>query len=146
MVYDPTRGECFAASRDSSASLNGEPLRGLVPPGPLRRCIAAVDFKRLPTGLVLRLVHVPPYSSQRSFGSVALDWCWTAAGRFHVYLHGRQKMWDYAAGQLILERMGGHSCTLDGAPVFSSGGEPRSALAALDRDLFKQWKNWLLLG
>jgi len=144
VVYDPTRDECFSAAANGPAYLNGEPLKGLASPGTLQRCVATVDFKRLPTSLVLRLMHSPPYSSQRSFGSVALDWCWAAAGRFHVYLHGRQKIWDYAAGLLILERMGGHSCALDGAPVFSSCGEPRSAIAALDKEIFKQWRNWLL--
>ena len=146
VVYDPARDECFSAVKGGSACLNGQPIKGSTAPASLRRCIATVDFKRLPTGLVLKLMHSPPYSSQRSFGSVALDWCWTAAGRFHVYLHGRQKIWDYAAGQLILERMGGHSCGLDGSPVFSASGEPRSALAALDRDIFQQWRDWLLLS
>jgi len=146
VVYDPARDECFAAIKGGSARMNGLPLKGYPAPDSLRRCIATVDFKRLPTSLVLRLMHSPPYSSQRSFGSVALDWCWVAAGRFHVYLHGRQKIWDYAAGHLILEQMGGRSCGLDGAPVFSAGGEPRSALAALDPDIFRQWREWLLTG
>lgn len=146
VVYDPARDECFSAVKGGSTCLNGQPLRGLAAPASLRRCIATVDFKRLPTSLVLRLMHSPPYSSQRSFGSVALDWCWTAAGRFHVYLHGRQKIWDYAAGYLILEQMGGQSCGLDGAPVFSARGEPRSAFAALDPDIFTQWREWLLLS
>lgn len=144
VVYDPVRDECFSAAEDGPAYLNGAPLKGYASPESLRRCVATVDFKRLPTSLVLRLMHSPPYSSQRSFGSVALDWCWAAAGRFHVYLHGRQKIWDYAAGLLILERMGGYSCALDGAPVFSPRGEPRSAIAALDPEIFKQWRNWLL--
>lgn len=146
VVYDPSRDECFTAVAGGPACLNGQRLVGLAAPASLRRCIATVDFKRLPAGLVLRLMHSPPYSSQRSFGSVALDWCWAAAGRFHVYLHGRQKIWDYAAGQLIMERMGGLSCGLDGAPVFSALGEPRSALAALDRNIFQQWHDWLLLS
>ena len=145
VVYDPARDECFSAVKGGLPCLNGEPLKGLPAPDSLQRCIATVDFKRLPTSLVVRLMHSPPYSSQRSFGSVALDWCWTAAGRFHLYLHGRQKIWDYAAGHLILEQMGGCSCSLDGSPVFSPCGEPRSAVAALDRDIFQQWRDWLLL-
>lgn len=144
VVYDPARDECFSAVRGGSACLNGQPLRGLPAPASLQRCIATVDFKRIPTSLVLRLMHSPPYSSQRSFGSVALDWCWAAAGRFQVYLHGRQKVWDYAAGHLIMEEMGGLSCGLDGEPVFRASGEPRSALAALDRKIFAQWHEWLL--
>ena len=76
-----------------------------------------IDFKRLDGPLATRLATEIPYASQRSFGSVALDWCWLAAGRCHIYLHGRSHLWDYAAGELILAEAGGYSCTLDGEPV-----------------------------
>jgi len=67
-----------------------------------------------------------------------------ATGRFHVYLHGKQKLWDYAAGHLILAEAGGHACTLDDESVFRARNEPRSAIAALDRDLFEEWREWIL--
>lgn len=140
LVYDPVRRECFSARRGGGAWLNGAPLGGRVPRLPLARAIAAVDFKRLAPPLAKRLAAEPPYSSQRSLGSVALDWCWVAAGRFHVYLHGRQKLWDYAAGELVLAEAGGHSCTLEGEPVFAAEVVPRSALAALDGELFAAWR------
>jgi myo-inositol-1(or 4)-monophosphatase len=60
-----------------------------------------------------------------------------------LYLHGRQKLWDYAAGSLILLEAGGSAVTLDGGPVFSPTLQPRSAAAALDPALFKQWTQWL---
>ena len=105
--------------------------------------MALIDLKRLDAELASRLAAAPPYRSQRSFGSVALDWCWLAAGRCHVYLHGRQKLWDYAAGCLILTEAGGSAITLEGEPVFRPTLEPRSAAAALDPDIFLQWKDWL---
>ena len=37
---------------------------------------------------------------------MALEWCWLAAGRFQLYLHGGQKLWDYAAGRLIAGEAG----------------------------------------
>jgi myo-inositol-1(or 4)-monophosphatase len=143
MVYDPVRKECFTAVAGKGAWLNGAPL-ACVPAGlPLRRCIAVVDFKRLKQfggTLVLR----PPFSSQRNFGSVALEWCWLAANRFHVYLHGRQQLWDYAAGALILSEAGGCSETLDGQAIFTHDLPPRSVVAARDSLLFKEWKDWLV--
>ena len=75
--------------------------------------MAQVDFKRLPPALARDLVAEPPYSSQRNFGASTLEWCYVAAGRFDVYLHGGQKLWDYAAGSLVLEEAGGLMCTLD---------------------------------
>ncbi|MCB1761440.1 MAG: inositol monophosphatase [Gammaproteobacteria bacterium] len=144
VVYDPARDECFSAEVGGGARLNGEPLAPVSAPASLQRAIAAIDFKRLPTELVIRLVHSSPYHSQRSFGSIALDWCWVAAGRFDIFLHGKQNIWDYAAGHLILSEAGGQACSFGGNPVFSARGEPRSALAALDDNIFEHWRAWLL--
>ncbi len=110
---------------------------------PLSEGVALIDLKRLPRALAARLASDPPYQSQRSFGAVALDWCWLAAGRCHVYLHGQQKLWDYAAGCLILQEAGGQAVTLEGEAVFATTLEPRSAAAALDPEVFRQWTAWL---
>lgn len=102
-----------------------------------------VDFKRLGSVLATELVTRPPYSSQRYLGSGALEWCWLAAGRFHVYLHGKQKLWDYAAGALILSEAGGCAETLQGEPIFSHELQPRSVVAAADARSFAEWRTWL---
>jgi len=143
VVYDPSRQECFSATRDQGAWLNDQPLTQQHLGTPLADGLALVDLKRLSGELSSRLASNPPYKSQRSFGAVALDWCWLAAGRCHVYLHGKQKLWDYAAGSLILREAGGLAVTLEGNPVFAPTLEPRSAAAALDPDIFQQWKEWL---
>jgi myo-inositol-1(or 4)-monophosphatase len=143
VVYDPSRKECFAAAQGRGAWLNGERLEISAVPATLSRSIALIDFKRLPAELAGRLAAQPPYKSQRSFGAVALDWCWLAAGRGHVYLHGRQKLWDYAAGWLVLQEAGGRSLTLSGETVFTASLKPRSAAAAGDPGIFEQWKTWL---
>lgn len=144
LVYDPMRDECFLASADQEPTLNNAPIPRTEAPSMLKKAIALIDYKRLPPDLATRLVVEIPYSSQRSFGSVALDWCWLAAGRSHLYLHGKQNIWDYAAGNFIFSRVGGQSCTLDNEPVFTHALLPRSALGALSPDLFTQWRDWLL--
>lgn len=143
VVYDPSRKECFSAARGQGAWLNTEPLRPQKLTTPLSQGIALIDLKRLNADLAGRLAAEPPYKSQRSFGAIALDWCWLADGRCHVYLHGKQKLWDYAAGCLILIEAGGHAVTLDGENIFKPTLEPRSAAAALDPEIFMQWKSWL---
>jgi len=139
VVYDPLRDECFSAIRGEGAWLNGQPLCLHDKEYPSQAALAIIDFKRLPPALAASLVTDPPYKSQRSFGSVALDWCWMAAGRSHVYLHGQQNIWDYAAGQLVFEEAGGYSSTLQGEAVFSHKLEARSAVAALNKPLFDNW-------
>jgi myo-inositol-1(or 4)-monophosphatase len=143
LVYDPIRDECFVAQHGRGAWLNGLSMGTMAPVHlPLQRSIAVVDFKRLDRALAAKLGAEPPYGSQRNFGSSALDWCWLADGRFHVYLHGGQKLWDYAAGILILTEAGGQAMTLDGEDVFSVGLDSRSVVAARDPGLFQAWTAW----
>lgn len=143
LVYDPVRDECFAARRGAGTTLNGRPLRATVRAPELRRCVAVVDFKRLPRDLARELGGHPPYGSQRNFGACSLEWCWLAAERFHIYLHGGQKLWDYAAGSLILKEAGAPAATLTGEEVFAFALAPRSVVAAVDLEVFARWRGWL---
>ncbi len=120
IIYDPVREECFSAVAGEGAWLNGRRLQLSERVTVLEQCVAMVDLKRLPTTLACNLASRPPYRSQRSIGSVALDWCWLAAGRLQLYLHGGQRLWDYAAGQLIFAEAGGHLRLADGG-----GGDAR---------------------
>ena len=143
VVYDPVRKECFKALRGQGAWLNGERLHPMSWSPALRRCVALVDFKRLKPHLAGRLGIDPPYGSQRNWGSCALEWCWLAAGRAQLSVHGGQKLWDYAAGSLILMEAGGVATTLDGGPLPYDGLAPSSALAACSLDLHEAWRAWI---
>jgi myo-inositol-1(or 4)-monophosphatase len=145
IVYDPLRDECFAANEEQ-VTLNGKPLKTKNSGLKLKQSIAIIDFKRLTPELASRIVQDVPYASQRSFGSVALDWCWLAMGRGHVYLHGRSNIWDYAAGHYIFNRAGGSSCTLQAEAIFIDKLIPRSSVGALDENLFKEWTNYLQIN
>lgn len=142
IVYDPVRHECFRAERGRGAWLNDEPLRLHQGPGTLKECIAIVDFKRLAPELAVRLSNRPPYRSQRCFGAIALEWCWLAAGRAHLNLHGGQKLWDYAAGRLIFSEAGG-IFNRDASDQGRLGLAVRPALGAVDEQLFQLWQAWL---
>ncbi len=143
LIYDPVREECFKALRGQGAWLNTRRLNGPERSPALRRCVALVDLKRLKPRLAGQLGVDPPYRSQRSFGSCALDWCWLAAGRAQLYVHGGQKLWDYAAGSLILRETGGVAMTLEGAPLPYGQLAPSSALAACSGDLYEAWRAWI---
>lgn len=143
MVYDPVRDECFSASEYEPAIFNGKPLQCMNTGLDLKQTTAIIDFKRLQPALATRLVTDIPYASQRSFGSVALDWCWLTTGRGQIYLHGLSNIWDYSAGEYIFRKAGGYSCTLTGEPIFSRSLERRSSVAAVDETLFIAWKDFL---
>jgi len=143
VVFDPVADEMFAAKRGQGACLNGEPLpiREQVPP--LAEAMAGIDLKRLPRKLARVIAAQPPFFSHRSYGASTLEWCYTAAGRFDVYLHGGQKLWDYAAGSLILAEAGGHMCSLEHDDFWAAPLWQRSVIAARGRRLFEAWKLWL---
>lgn len=143
LVYDPVRDECFLSQQDSEASLNDQTLRLEDAVLDLQQATAIVDFKRLKDELAVRLVRETPFASQRNFGASALDWCWMAASRGHVYLHGKQNIWDYSAGYLVFQNAGGYASTLENEPLFNNTLQPRSVIAATDQSLFNQWKNWI---
>ncbi|KAA3621520.1 MAG: inositol monophosphatase family protein [Proteobacteria bacterium] len=142
VVHDPVRGETFCAARGKGAWLNGKPLVPHTVPN-LSRCVANVDYKRLTRSVAERLVRSPPYRSQRNLGSCVLEWCWLAAGRFQLYLHGGQRLWDYAAGSLILEEAGGVARSFEGKPLHGGGPGKRSVIAAASPELQSQWSAWI---
>ena len=142
-VYDPVADEMFYAEQGFGAYLNGVrlPIKAHAPP--FHYAMAAVDFKRLSRDLAGKLAAKPPYATQRNYGASALDWCYTAAGRFDLYLHGGQKLWDYVAGALILEEAGGGMCTLTEDDFWQGNLWQRSVIAASDPELFQEWKAWI---
>jgi myo-inositol-1(or 4)-monophosphatase len=149
-VLDPVRDECFCAGRGIGAFLNGEPIRPTPAARRLKDGIAAVDLKRLGSGELVRLGAPAPYRSQRSLGCVALEWCWLAAGRFQLYLHGGQRLWDYAAGRLIATEAGAASRLFEPAqgtavasPAQGLSLDPRRAVAAADEALLADWLAWI---
>ena len=145
VVFDPVRNECFSATLNGGAYLNGEPLHTAQDARSLH-CIACVDFKRLARTLAEHLVAQPPYKSQRNLGACVLEWCWLAADRFQLYLHGGQKLWDYAAGNLILREAGGHAVTLDGTLIPSDDqfkNRKISVVAASNPALLDDWLSWI---
>lgn len=144
-IYDPMRDECFTAVAGGGVFLNDTVLVPRRRGRPLGQSIAVVDFKRLAPRLAGRLAQSPPYGSQRNLGSCALEWCWLAAGRVQVYVHGGQKPWDYAAGALILQEAGGVSATLNGDSILNTPLLPKSVVAAADPQLFDLWQAWLRL-
>ncbi|NEV62915.1 inositol monophosphatase family protein [Thiorhodococcus minor] len=142
IVLDPTRDECFCAAKGQGATLNDRPLRVSAQQTRLTECIAVVDLKRIPTSRIAGLFRPGGFGSQRNIGSVALDWCWLASGRFQLYLHGGQKLWDYAAGRLVADEAGAAT------RLFGKGGTqaestsnlaPRLAIAAANQGLLDAW-------
>ena len=142
-VYDPIADEAFYAVRGAGAWLNHRPL--VVPrdgPG-LARAIAEVSLRRDTVKLRGALKRQPPYSKRLTSGSSALSWCHLAAARIDVLLHSGQKMWDYAAGSLVLQEAGGFFRAVETEDFWSANVWRRSVIGARTAPLLDEWAGWV---
>jgi myo-inositol-1(or 4)-monophosphatase len=132
VVYDPIQDEFFSAERGKGAWLNGEPIQVST--------TDELDKSLLVTGFPYDIRNNPDNNldhyarfalrSQgvRRLGSVALDLCYVAAGRFDGLWELRLNPWDIAAGGLIAREAGALVTTFEGDPDFIS--PPYSLIAA----------------
>jgi myo-inositol-1(or 4)-monophosphatase len=109
-VYDPVADECFSATSGGGAWLGEKRLRASgqqqlshavvamsFPPGAKRDSPDVTDF-----------LHVLEQAqSMRRTGSSALNLCYVAAGRFDGYWSSSARIWDIAAGVLLVQEAGG---------------------------------------
>ena len=125
VVLDPTRQDCFAATADGAATLNGtritvsdkETLTDFVVAASLAGRAVASRARNL-----RRAIRI-----SRSMGSSALALAYVANGRFDAFVQqGGMSNWDIAAAGLIAERAGATVTDARGGPWFDIGRGPRS--------------------
>lgn len=109
-IYDPMARECFTAAAGSGAWLNGRRLRtsGATQ---LREALVAAGFpaqarKHSPDVLVF-LETLAYCQAARRIGSAALNLAYVAAGRMDAFASFSTKIWDVAAGILMVQESGG---------------------------------------
>jgi myo-inositol-1(or 4)-monophosphatase len=142
-VYDPVADEAFFAVRGAGAWLDHRQLEVPREAPALAAAVVEVSLRRDTAGLRKALKRRAPYARRLTSGSSALSWCHLAAGRIDAMLHSGQKMWDYAAGALILEEAGGCTSTLDHDDFWSAPVWTRSVIAARSGPLLLEWRGWV---
>jgi myo-inositol-1(or 4)-monophosphatase len=111
VVYDPAKDEMFTAEKGSGAWMNNRRLRVSG-----RRDMSEMLFgtgipfmgsRDLPRTL-RDLAHLMPRcAGVRRNGAASLDLAWVAAGRFDGFWERRLRLWDIAAGCLLVREAGG---------------------------------------
>jgi len=110
VVYDPFTDELWTAVRGERAKLNGRPIH-VSDRTDLRQAIVALGFAKDKSTLnrmlpaFNRLVH--RVRKMRIMGAAALSLVYVATGRMDGYVEYGLRLWDIAAGGLILECAGG---------------------------------------
>ena len=110
IVYDPFCDELWAAIRGGPARLNDRTIR-VSTRNDLAETIVSLGFAKTRKTLELTL----PYFNQlvhrvrkiRIMGAAALALTYVATGRFDAYVERGIRLWDIAAGGLIIEAAGG---------------------------------------
>jgi myo-inositol-1(or 4)-monophosphatase len=124
VVYDPSRDELWAATRDGEATLDGTPIAASQRTE-LATAMVATGFGYAPEVRAAQIAIVarmlPLVRDIRRMGSAALDLAWAAAGRYDAYFERGAKHWDVAAGRLICARAGLEVRTLAPAPPADEG-------------------------
>jgi len=128
VVYDPLRQEVFTASRGQGAQLDGRKIRvskcsriehSLIATGfPYR-----MDYAQLDDYLGMLKAVISETSGVRRPGSAALDLCYLAAGRVDGFWELGLKIWDVAAGTLVVREAGGRISDFHGTDKFLDSGD-----------------------
>src|SRR3546814_10946093 len=79
----------------------------------------------------------PEVSGIRRFGSAALDLAWVAAGRFDGFWESDLKLWDVAAGILLVREAGGFISDFRGGDRAVERGEIIAASDAIQSRLHR---------
>lgn len=110
VVYDPFTDELFSAIRGAPAKLNGKAIHASKK-SRLDETIISIGFSKTAESLQKMLPQfnelVHRVRKIRIMGAAALAMVYVAAGRFDAYVESGVRLWDIAAGGLILECAGG---------------------------------------
>lgn len=126
-------GQIFAASAGNGATLDGRPVRVRDDPPTADTIVFVRGKSGAPaTPVIHRWVD---RFALRNIGSAALHLAFAAAGSADAAYHQQCKLWDLAAGWLLVTEAGGVITTADGQPVFPCAvadyrGEDMGFLAA----------------
>ena len=120
VLYDPTRGELFAAELGKGAFLNGQKIE-VSKTAKLAHSLVATGFPshkrhKSPNIYFYHQLTLRTHGVRRA-GSAALDLANVACGRFDGFWEFNLNAWDTAAGILIVEEAGGRVTGFQGQPL-----------------------------
>lgn len=124
LIYDVVHDELYHAQKGKGAYLNEISLPNL-PEVEVKEAIIGINASwiienpRIDAQILTALAT--DARATRSFGSAALEIAYVVSGRLDAYISLRLSPWDFAAGKVLLEEVGGVATTLRGDSLKLSG-------------------------
>ncbi|MCG2584429.1 inositol monophosphatase family protein [Massilia sp. TS11] len=124
VVYDPVRNDLFTATKGGGAFLNEKRIR-VTRTDRLANALLASGTSAAGLELFLKMYGVvaPKCRAVRNDGSAALDLANVAAGRLDAFYEKGLKVWDVAAGALLVAEAGGIVGNFTGESEFMDKGQ-----------------------
>ena len=102
IVFDPIKDEMFYAEKNNGAFFNNQRIR-VSKKNKIEDCLFVTGNK----------IKIIPDLIYRKTGSAALDMAYVAAGRYDGYFQNDIKLWDIAAGIILVKEAGGIMSEID---------------------------------
>jgi myo-inositol-1(or 4)-monophosphatase len=143
VVYDPTRGEMFAAEKGSGAYLNQRRIH-VSKTAKLLESLLATGFPsykrhKNPNIHFYHQITLRSHGVRRA-GSAALDLACVASGRFDGFWEFNLNPWDLAAGVLLVEEAGGQVTGFQGQPFRIADRDVLTTNGLIHADLLREFK------
>ncbi len=128
VIYDPVRQELFTTSRGKGARLNDKRIR-VSTRTQLEDCLLATGFMHRHSKSLLEAhlrtleTLIPLCGDIRRPGAATLDLAYVACGRLDGFWERGLKIWDIAAGTLLIKEAGGLVCDMDGGDDYLTSGD-----------------------
>lgn len=119
-IYDVVHDELYSAFKGQGAYFNNKQLSKLEEV-PIERAIVGMnpiwltDNHRIDSKILSPLIR--DVRGTRSYGSAALEMGYVANGWLDAYIALHLAPWDFAAGWIIVEELGGKATKLNGEPL-----------------------------
>lgn len=116
VIYDPVRQELFSASKGKGARLNEHRIR-VSKCSKLEESLLGTGFPYDQEDTYVKTLQtlLPICGDIRHAGAATLDLAYVAAGRLDGFWQSDLKLWDIAAGILMIKEAGGLVCDIDGS-------------------------------
>ena len=143
VVYDPTRGEMFAAEKGGGAYLNQRRIH-VSKTAKLPESLLATGFPshkrhKNPNIHFYHQITLRSHGVRRA-GSAALDLACVASGRFDGFWEFNLNPWDLAAGVLLVEEAGGQVTGFQGQPFRVADRDVLATNGLIHADLLREFK------